>query len=260
MAKGGGLSFSEEELAYMQARVRGTTVTAGVGSKARPNSDSTREKKQSKTAVKKDVGMSPTPTAEDPDWTAPRTVKTKRVRGGKTVNQHIAEVILSIKEAVVKTSVSSEHLTMYFEGARLLTLNEILAIFPYQPYLIFNYKKAWANKIDEALLLARDSAKCDMPEFTHSCVFVGFRRSTQLMDRDGLSSCFKYILDNIRNQIVLGKTQVLKDDNPNLIVETPCYQVKGPHAVGVRLERVLDWKEPAVNEALMLSSSPMKTW
>jgi hypothetical protein len=274
---GGGLRFSEEDLAYMQSKVRGTNITAGVGSKLpktviKSGTDVSFESSEEKTAappktpsnktVKKQAPNPPSDVsgAEDPDWTAPRTVKVARVKGGKTVNQHITEVIKSIKNAVITTAVSEVHIAIYFDGARLLTLNEILAVFPYQPYLIFAYKKAWKEKIDQALLILKSNAKCKIPEFTESCVFVGFRSSTRLVDRDGLSPCFKYILDDLRNQKALSPIQILKDDNPNLIVETPCYQVQGLHAVGIRLEKVVDWSEPEVNKAKMLSSDPLSSW
>jgi hypothetical protein len=274
---GGGLRFSEDDLAYMQGRVRGTKITAGVGSslpKAVIKSgedvsfESSKEMtlaKQKSPSKKRIKEQSPSPPTdircgEDPDWTAPRTVKVARVKGGKTVNQHIAEVIKSIKGADITTAVSDMHIAIYFDGARLLTLNEILAVFPYQPYLIFAYKKAWAEKIDQALLILKSNARCKIPEFTESCVFVGFRSSTRLVDRDGLSPCFKYILDDLRNQKVLSPIQILKDDNPNLIVETPCYQVRGLHAVGIRLEKVVDWSEPEVNKTKLLSSDPISSW
>jgi hypothetical protein len=118
--------------------------------------------------------------------------------------------------------------------------------------MVFNYKKAWKNRVDDALLLAKDSFKQKMPEFTDSCLFIGHRQSTKLVDRDGLASCFKYILDDLRGQIVL-KEKILKDDNPNLIFDTPCFQSTGPFKIGIRLERVIGWSEPVINDRILLS-------
>ena len=191
-------------------------------------------------------------TATDPDWVSPRTVKPSRVKGGKSINQHIDEVITSIRLSKFEGSASGNHLAMTFDGARILTLNEIIAVLPYQPYLIYNYKKAWRDKIDQCLLILRSEYGRALPEFTESCIFVGFRRSTRLVDRDGLSPCFKFILDDLRKPIAL-KEEILKDDNPNLILETPCFQEVGPHLVGIRLERVKNWSEPKISPELILS-------
>ena len=277
--RSGGLRFSEDEFLAMQQRVRGSTVTAEGGGLDKAISLAIHKPKtdqpnvQPVGATSDPLNLTPKPeqvkktpakrkpkaeapvldkTAEDPDWTAPRTVKVKKTKGGKSVNTHVKDVIDSIKYSTVLTSTSSEHLALVFDGARLLTLNEILALMPYQPYLVFNYKTAWKNKIDEALLLAKDAHKARMPEFSDSCLFIGFRRSTRLVDRDGLPACFKYILDDLRNQFVLPE-RILKDDNPNLIVDTPCFQTQGPHMVGIRLERVASWTEPVINDSVLLT-------
>lgn len=288
--RSGGLRFSEEEFAAMSARVRGSTVTAsGSGytesintalkkpvdteyikpsesdvsfdDNPAPISDKTTKSKiKTVSEIAKKPVKSKTQSSEpivkksieDPDWTAPRTVKVARRKGGTTINMHIADVIQSIKTAIIHTSVSEEHISLVFDGARMLTLNEILAILPFQPYLVYNYKKAWVNKIDEALMLAKAMYKKRMPEFTESCLFIGYRRSTKLVDRDGLASCFKYILDDLRNQLAVSE-RILKDDNPNLIFDTPCFQTTGPALIGIRLERVYGWKEPEINEKILLS-------
>jgi hypothetical protein len=269
----GGLHFTEEELAQMQTRVRGFKVTAaGGGVEAaiakkihEENKRTTVFKPAAEKPVKKTTPRKikePTPVNQDadPDWTAPRTAKVQRVKGGKSVNEHITQVNASIRQAKILTSVSDNHLAISFEGARLLTLNEILGLLPYQPYLIYNYKTTWKNKIDEALLVAQDQHG-KLPSFNDACIFVGIRRSTRLMDRDGLSSCFKYILDDLRNQQSINYP-ILKDDNANLIVDTPCFQSVGDFLVGFRLEKVEGWKEPTILSENILDMNPLaqKLW
>lgn len=247
-SKGGGLRFSEDEFLQMQQRLKGKTVT-------KTNDDpliqptECKKEKQPKRCKKEQPIVDKN--EEDPDWTAPRTAKVKK-KSGKSINTHVKDVIESIKTAIIHTSTSDNHLSLVFDGARLLTLNELLSLMPYQPYLVYNYKTAWKNKIDDALILAKDIYGKKMPEFADSCVFVGFRRSTRLVDRDGLPACFKYILDDLRNQLAVPE-RILKDDNPNLIVDTPCFQVIGSAMVGVRLERVLSWQEPLMTENILLS-------
>jgi hypothetical protein len=270
----GGLRYSEEDFKAITARVRGATVTAsGSGYTEAVNKaispkpkeptfdiafDETPKKKIKKpNPPNQPLGnpKSKEKNTEDPDWTAPRTVTVRR-KGGTSINLHVADVIDSIKQSTIHTSASENHLSIIFDGARILTLNEILAILPYQPYLVFNYKKAWKNRVDDALLLAKDSFKQKLPEFTDSCLFIGHRQSTKLVDRDGLASCFKYILDDLRGQIVL-KEKILKDDNPNLIFDTPCFQSTGPFKIGIRLERVIGWSEPVINDKILLSQDPV---
>lgn len=248
-----GLRFSEEEFLQMKQRLKGKTAST-------ENNITETQQKPGKTEIqpktsKKAKDVAKPVNEEDPDWTAPRTAKVKK-KTGKTINTHVKDVIESIKTSIIHTSTSENHLSLVFDGARLLTLNELLSLMPYQPYLVYNYKTAWKNKIDDALILAKDMYGKKMPEFADSCVFVGFRRSTRLVDRDGLPACFKYILDDLRNQIAVSE-RILKDDNPNLIVDTPCFQVVGSAMVGVRLERVQSWQEPVMTENILLSKTEL---
>lgn len=231
-----GMRFSEEELLAIQGKLPKTKNNTSLSdSKSDSNIDETQKDD------------------EDPSWISPRTVKVKG-KPRQSINDHAKNVVISIREATVQTSVSDNHLALTFDGARLLTLNEILALIMYQPRIIFSYKNTWKNKINEALLIAKEQHKSNMPEFSDSCLFIGYRRSKKLVDRDGLPACFKYILDDLRNQVVL-KEQILKDDNPNLIVDTPCFQYKGQPMVGVRLERINSWNEPEIDNHLLLSNS-----
>jgi hypothetical protein len=273
----GGLRYSEEDLLAMTAKVRGATVTAAGrdftlrnAATTQPNTSSVKtvsvqmtELSESPLTIAKSPAKKRKPknnitpdssprSIEDPDWTAPRTVKITRRKGGTSINQHVADVVHSIKTSVITTSVSENHLGLVFDGARMLTLNEIFSLLPYQPYLVFGYKKAWAAKVDEALALAKAVYGKRMPEFSDSCLFIGYRRSSRLVDRDGLASCFKYILDDIRHQMAVNE-KILKDDNPNLIFDTPCFQSTGPALIGVRLERVNGWSEADMNEKILLS-------
>jgi hypothetical protein len=262
------MRFTEAELTQMQQRVRGMKVTAAGGGieaaiakkiqaenlqtdlqRKKTPADWVTNKPKKKTSKPKLVDD-----LSDPDWTAPRTEKVKAPSKRKSINEHIAIVNQSIREAKVVASVSDRHLSIVWEGARLLTLNEILSLLPIQPYLVYNYKKVWENKVNESLLVAQDIRP--IPYFDSSCVFIGLRCSTRLMDRDGLSSCFKYLLDDIRRQQAINHP-ILKDDNPNLIVDTPCFQYKGAHAVGFRLEKIDSWNEPIVDSTNLLSEHPL---
>lgn len=260
-SSGGAIRFSEDELLQIQARVRGvrpmfSTATPPVDGKSNTGVISTTQSfdtssssatKSNKKSTSKRVTPSAATMVEDPDWTAPRTAKIANPKGKrKSVNVHVAEVIQAVKESTVRASLSDRHFTLVFDGARLLTLNEIYALLPFQPYLVYNYKTAWKNRIELALVEAK-SIHGTLPFFDKSCIFAGYRRSTRLVDQDGLSSCFKCILDDLRYQYVAGK--ILHDDNPKLIVSTPCFQItKGQHQVGFRLEKLDDWVEPTITD------------
>lgn len=117
-------------------------------------------------------------------------------------------------------------LYLLFEGARLLTVNEIYSILQYRKYDVIRYKKAWHTLINRSLLcLPRDCA----PVFTGAVRLELVRRAGKTLDDDGSRTPFKFAID------ALVRAKVLVDDNRQVVGSTRVFDVKGANAVGIRI-------------------------
>lgn len=185
------------------------------------------------------------------EWLNNSKTVNKKTSSTPSKSSKVGEVIKSIKESKIDVSLSDNHIAMSFDGARVLTLNEIIAILPYNMHVIFNYKKVWKEKIGDGFKLLE--TKGELPVFNTSCVFSGFRISKKLVDSDNLPFCFKYLLDDI----VSLKNDILKNDSNDFIVSTPCFQDKGENKVAFRLEKVPEWKSSNIKIERLLSQEPL---
>lgn len=117
-------------------------------------------------------------------------------------------------------------MTMLFDGARLLSVNEIISILPYRPQVVYRYKSAWRILIKRALHLL-DSK--DLLHFEGPVRLELVRRSSKTLDDDSTRMPFKYAIDS------LVKAKVLKDDDRSVVADTSVVDVVGAHAVAIRI-------------------------
>lgn len=146
-------------------------------------------------------------------------------------------ILNSIRAAKIKTASSEDFVAFRFEGARLLTVNEIFAILQYRKFQTFAYKKLWHQLIKKAV-----SELKDRPLFSEKTKLVLYRRGKKLVDLDAVPVMFKYAIDALR------KEGLIEDDNPNVITEVEVVQEKGEPCVWLRLEKQPEDFRKSANE------------
>lgn len=160
----------------------------------------------------------------------------KKKRRGVELQPIMDSLKAPVREALVGQGVDGPTLSLWFAGARLLTVNEIFSILPFRKYDTWKYKKRWKALIQEALDTRDPSVP--LPLFDGPSRLVLFRRGVNKLDLDSFQTVFKYAIDGLR------KAGVLVEDNPEIVVETVSEQRIGAPAVGLRLERLLRWTAP----------------
>lgn len=123
-----------------------------------------------------------------------------------------------------------EFISIWFYGARIMTLNEILRTIQSQKYEVFRYKKEWQKLMSKAILMLPKEKR---PFFENECSFTLFRQGKRLIDLDGFQAAFKYAID------ALCYENILSEDNPNIMHETKSIQSKGKDYIcGLRIEKI----------------------
>ena len=186
--------------------------------------------------------MRPDPPSPAPGEEAPKAAPRQGV--------HVAPILASLRAPLIHASAGDgPTLTLWFEGARLLTVNELLSILQYRKHQTFAYKKAWRNLVACALgALPPGQA---VPFFDGPTRLRLFRRGRRKVDLDSLPAMFKYAIDGLRTVrakkrdggAVLSRG-VIPDDHPEIIVSVEMLQEIGSPAVALRLERLPDWRAP----------------
>lgn len=155
-------------------------------------------------------------------------------KSSSSVNIH--KIIQANKESVVKYTISEGHITIVFEGAILLSVNQIFSFLQRekQQQFFFMYKKMWHNKIQEALALIK-AEKNTLPFFEKDIELTLFRQAPREIDKDAITTMFKFIIDGLKRtkETPLG---ILADDNPKVIHSIKFYNEKGLHFVGIKLK------------------------
>lgn len=149
-------------------------------------------------------------------------------------------IMTSMRECSIAVEASPKHLSIAFFGARLFTLNEILAILQYRKYVVFGYKKLWHDLVRTALERLGD----EKPRFDGPCRATFFRQGQNPVDRDSLSVMFKYILDALTDHPKKGMIGVFPDDNPEIIADDRKIQRKGDPIVAIRIDAISKRKTP----------------
>jgi hypothetical protein len=111
-----------------------------------------------------------------------------------------------------------------FEGARPLTLNELLRL---DPMARHRYRSAWHRAAHDAALLIAPRARLSGP----LAVFI-LRCGVRLVDNDGLAASLKFAIDGFR------RCGLIADDDPSVIAEIRLFQEKGSPAVELRFEPI----------------------
>jgi hypothetical protein len=127
-------------------------------------------------------------------------------------------------------------LSLWFDGARLLTVNQLILLLKKHWSSTIPYKKLCRKMVKRALEGLPEAP----PVFDGPTRLWLYRRGKNLVDLDSLPTMFKYAIDSLRAQ------GVISDDNPQIIVEIKVVQEKGLPALGMRLERLKDWAPPEV--------------
>lgn len=144
------------------------------------------------------------------------------------------KIIDSLKYCDIKIDGSNEpgkeFICIWFEGARIMTLNEMLRTIQTHKYDLFKYKKEWQRLMSKAIMLLPKEKR---PFFDTECSFTLFRQGVKLIDLDGFQAAFKYAID------ALCYENILSEDNPNIMHETKSIQTKGKtYICGLRIEKI----------------------
>ncbi len=170
----------------------------------------------------------------------PKEIKKTKNTGVKT-----SEINKLNRESKVSFTSSEEHVSLLFDGAKLLSVNQIFAILQYRKYEIFSYKKNWHEIIkkvlnEQFLILKQD--KKSLPFFEDSVEITLFRQASRLVDEDAMSTMFKYIIDALKRDED-NPNGVLAEDNPKIVHRIVCYSEKGLPCVGIRVQKIKEKKQ-----------------
>ena len=171
-------------------------------------------------------------------------------KSSQSVN--INTVIQSIKLANIRYSVSEDHLSLIFDDAILLSVNQIFAFLQRekQQIFFFMYKKAWHLKIYEALIKII-SDKQILPFFEQDVEITLLRQAPKEIDLDAITTMFKFIIDGLK------KTQenpkgILAEDNPKVVHSILFHNEKGNNLIGIKIKRVKKDKKSLSAEELLI--------
>lgn len=154
----------------------------------------------------------------------------------------VAPIVRSLKSATSRAAAGVSgpaSLSLWFSGARVLTVNELFSIFQFRMYEAFRYKKCWRDLVSKAVrsLPATDRKRLWFDGPTRLTLY---RRALGPIDLDSLATVFKYATDTLRAE------GIIDDDNPEIIVDIQLRQIKGSSspALGLRLDALPDWTPP----------------
>lgn len=151
---------------------------------------------------------------------------------------NINKIIQNTKNSIIRYSISNEHISIVFEGAILLSINQIFSFLQRekQQLFFFIYKKTWHNKVEEALKLIKSEQKY-LPFFEKDVEITLFRQAPREIDKDAITTMFKFIIDGLKrtSDSPLG---VLVDDNPQVVHTIKFHNEKGSHLVGIKLKLI----------------------
>ena len=177
-------------------------------------------------------------------------VKTAKKRQGVKESP----ILLSLQTCTIETECSETHATILFKGARLFTLNETYAMLQYRSYIIFQYKKIWQILVAKAL--SKMGKK--KPHFNGACKVTYFRQGSKKVDRDSITSMFKYIVDALKDDAKNHYEGIFPDDNPEIIYDDDKYQTIGDHLIGIRVDLIRPQPTLDLRDEFSLLSNPPK--
>jgi hypothetical protein len=146
--------------------------------------------------------------------------------------------------SIIQTSSSHDHFSVLFDGAKLLSVNQIFAILQYRKYEIFTYKKTWHNLIINALNIEQEKNHKKLPFFDDAVEIILFRQAQKLVDEDAITTMFKFIIDGFKFHPEKNPLGILQEDNPKIVHKISCYSEKGVPIVGIKIQRCTQKKNP----------------
>lgn len=159
------------------------------------------------------------------------------IENKKTIQK--TTVVSHNKNIQVEIFTNDKEVVFWFNNAKLLTLNQILAFLQIKEksFQVFNYKKQWHRIIQNSLIEHYKNNKI-IPYFDKPVELILFRQGKRLVDQDSLPSMFKYIID------ALKKTKenpygILPDDNPKFVQSIKTINQKGENMIGIKI-KILD--------------------
>lgn len=163
-------------------------------------------------------------------------------------------IISSLRTCSIDAECSETHVTLAFKGARMFTLNEILAILQYRSYIIFSYKKQWQTLVHNGLRILGNKK----PHFDGPCKITLFRQAKKKVDRDSLMVMFKYIIDALKDEPKTGLAGIFPDDNPDIVYSDEKIQRidKNVPIIGIKIERIFPQPEATEKSVLDLFDAP----
>lgn len=151
--------------------------------------------------------------------------KTRKKRRGVEVGP----IVDSLRRCIPQVRVQGGDLpilSLLFEGARVLTVNEIISILQYRKHEMFRYKSAWRTLVKRALMMIPPGQAI---HFDGPVRLEIVRRGAKTLDDDASRMPLKYAIDS------LVRCGVLKDDNREVVDDTRIIDVVGVPAVGIRI-------------------------
>lgn len=190
------------------------------------------------------IHINPAPEKEQSEKTLSVANKEKK-KSVATVN--FTDVCNAIKNANIKVAYDDKHISIILEGARVLSLNQMMTYLQRNrngiPYYMAQYKSVWENKMKEVmetLFLETIKNKKQLPQFGKKkyVKLILYRESLKLLDEDSVAASFKYVIDGLRKTYnVLDKSfNLIPDDNQNYINNIETYQVSSKnHNIAIKM-------------------------
>lgn len=155
-------------------------------------------------------------------------------------NVNVFEIIKVNKECLPQVTVSNNHFSVVFEGARLLSINQIFALLQSKKHEVFTYKKSWHNIIKEVLFEQHVKFKKDglsLPYFDDTVEITLFRQAPKLVDKDALTTMFKYIIDAFKRDST-NPYGILAEDNPKIVHKIDFHSEQGDNIIGIKIKSI----------------------
>lgn len=173
----------------------------------------------------------------------------------KAAGVKVSDINKLNKKAIPSCSVSDDHVSLLFTGAKLLSVNQIFAILQYRKYEIFSYKKIWheimKNNLDILSYDLKSQGK-QLPYFDDSVEITLFRQASRLVDEDAMSTMFKYIIDGLKRDPQKNPNGILAEDNPKIVHRIVCYSEKGEPAIGIKVKKLDEKKKEFSAQDILL--------
>ena len=155
-------------------------------------------------------------------------------------------------QATIEINYDKSSFSIYFNGARLLSINQIFHILQKPGYQksIYGYKQLWQKIIQDKL---KKLNKNPPPLFNKAVEITLFRQAPKLVDEDSLSTMFKYIIDALKKDHKAGFLGIISDDNKKIVRRIVLQQEKGSYAIGVKIKDISNEKFVTYSKEKLLS-------